>query len=526
MAKRRFLKATSIRLRDHDGGPFLHGLLLPPHYPIAGGHKPLHKVSLPSFAKSGSASNLGSLDSGSRQTVWHRLYLEASIPARCGIRVWLAASEEGGAPLDPAEWHEHRFGSQSAWEEPPAIAGVPYGAWCSYASELPHHPGLLHCPVEKDRAGLFTALVQRPGLAVRSLRGRYLWVRVELFGDGRATPGISALRAYGSRFSYADRYLPEFYRETVFAPEADVTAKATPADFLERFLGIFEGVLTPLEDRIADSWLLTDPRTAPHEALEWVGSWVGMSFDPVVPQDRWREMLERAPDLYRARGTLRGLQLALDLATDGGVSSGAIIVLENYRLKRTFATILGADLSDDKDPLLGGLAVSGNSYVGDTLILGDEQKKEFLSLFNAETLSQFSAAEQTQVDEFLERLSNRVTVLVHQEVNPQDLGVIRKVVELESPAHVDTKVLTASFPFLVAVASLVGVDTYLARKPVRGPVRLGYSGLGVRDYLVNPGSIDPRLYRTEQAASGKPLARFTVDPKVPFGQGFRLDAGD
>jgi hypothetical protein len=237
-------------------------------------------------------------------------------------------------------------------------------------------------------------------------------------------------------------------------------------------------------------------------------------------------MLEQAPDLYRARGTLRGLQLALDLATNGGVSSGAIVVLENYRLKRTFATILGADLADDKDPLLAGLAVSGNSYVGDTLILGDEQKKEFLSLFNAETLNQFSSAEQQEVDDFLERLSNRVTVLVHEEVQPQDLGVIRKVVDLESPAHVDTKVLKASFPFLVAVASLVGVDTYLARKPAPGPVRLGSSGLGVRDYLLNPGSIDPRLYRSQVVASGKPIARFTVELKIPFGESFRLDAGD
>ena len=147
------------------------------------------------------------------------------------------------------EWHEHRFGAVPA----PSSSAVPQGAWVPIASEIPFHPGLLGCARAQDRSGLFTALVQRAGFRVRTLRGRYLWAHVELFGTGRSTPEIAALRVYGSRFSYLNRYLPELYRETVFGDDADERGRSTGADFLERFLDNFEGVLTPLEDRVASS---------------------------------------------------------------------------------------------------------------------------------------------------------------------------------------------------------------------------------------------------------------------------------
>jgi len=172
------------------------------------------------------------------------------------------------------------------------------------------------------------------------------------------------------------------------------------------------------------------------------------------------------------------------------VNGGEIVVLENYRLRRTFATILGADLADENDPLLAGLTASGNSIVGDTLILGDEHEQEFLAVFA-------SGAEQTRsevsaVARLFDELAHRITVLVHNEVEPQDLGLIRRIVTLETPAHVQAQVLTARFPFMVAVASLVGVDTYLARGRTRAPAEVSVSAIGA-DFLVSSPSLDPRL---------------------------------
>ena len=479
-------------LRDHDGGPFVNGVTLPPHYPANSDTTPLHHLSLPAFATWGRAHSDTPLDSGSAQTVWHRLYLEASIPADCGVQVYLAASDDMESPANPADWHAHQFGERFTNDKP---SGLPRGAWVSSPSEIPFHPGLALCEREKDRVGLFTALIQRANRRVRTLRGRYLHVRLDLTGDERTSPEVWSLRAYGSRFSYLDHYLPELYRETLFGDDADKeilsTEPSTPPDFLERFLDNFESILTPLEDRIAGAYLLADPHTTPEEALEWLGSWIGLGFDTAYPEARRRQLLLNAPELFRRRGTLAGLTLALNVATGGAVDSGEIVILEDWRLRRTFATILGADLADEDDPLLAGLAVSGNSYVGDTLFLGDENKKEFLALFSADLPK--THTEEAIVQALFDGLAYRVTVLVHQEFEPQDMGLIRRVVELETPAHVIARVETASWPFLVGVASLVGVDTYLAEKPKPEPVRVGRSQIGLRDLIQCPASLDPRL---------------------------------
>ncbi|HEX4947619.1 MAG TPA: phage tail protein [Blastocatellia bacterium] len=517
-------------LRDFRPGPFAHTLSEPPHYPIQARSRttpdsaPLHHLSLPNYAHTGEATNSVRrvMDSGNPQTVWHRLYLEASIPANCGVKVFLAANDERVAPKNAEPWYEHRFGALFALTTEKTI---PRGAWVNAASELPYHPGLLSCPREKDRTGLFTVLIQRAGRQVRNLQGRFLHMRVELVSDGQATPEVAAVRAYGSRFSYVDRYLPELFRETAFGADANERAEvSTPSDFLERFLNNCEGLLTPLEDRIANAWLVTDPRTAPAEALEWLGSWIGVAFHAAYPAERRRLWLENAAEVFRQRGTLGGLRLALDLATGGAVTGGEIIVIENFRLRRTFATILGADLADEEDPLLAGLAISGNSFVGDTLFLGNEQQQEFLALFAA-NLS-VKATEAKAIQDFFDAFAHRVTVLVHQEFDPQNLGLIRRIVELEKPAHVEAQVLPTAWPLLVSVASLVGVDTYLANKPKPQAVRIGTTRLGRRDFVQSPASLDPRLERGRAPLAARPIARLKAPAEVEFGKSFRLDGSD
>lgn len=512
-------------LTDHTGGPFVHTLSDPPHYPTVDGSRGLYPISLPSFATQGEASNASLIDSGSSQTLWHRLYVEAEIPADCAVVITVAASDEAVPPASEEDWHPHCFGFATGRQ-----GRVPQGAWVSSASEVPFYPGLLSCPLVRDRAGLFTVLVQRANRAVTQIKGRYLWVRVALSGNGRATPEVAAVRAYASRFSYRDRYLPELYRETRFGDDAEAVLEsgrpATPSDFLERFLDNVEGVLTPIEDRIASAYLLTDPRTTPNEALEWLGSWIGVSFDPAYPEDRRRQLIATAPELYRKRGTLEGLTMALDVVTGGAVTSGEIVVLEDYRLRRTMGTILGGDFADEEDPLLGGLVVSGNSVVGDSLFLGQEERREFLALFSDEL--DLATGEERAVEAFLDRLAFRVTVMVHQEVDPQDLGLIKRVVSLESPAHVVVRVVTASEPFLVGAASLVGVDTYLGPTAPICPVRVGRSRLGRRDVLVHSPSLDPRLDTVAQAvpppAPQPPVADAGIDQTVGFGRSFQLDA--
>lgn len=521
-------------LHEHTGAPFLHGLDLPPRYPTTDERHsaPLFQLSLPAYATSGvAASGPRFIDSGSALTTWHRLYLEAAVPANCAVKVYVCATNIERAPEFPDEqaWFEHHFGDTTAQSLAP---GVPRGAWVSRPSELPFHNGLLGCTAEPGRAGLFTVLVQRSDRPVKSLRGRYLHVRIVLMGDGRSTPEVAALRAYGSRFSYVEQYLPALYHETLYGAEADALLapeairRSTPADFLERFLDNFEGVLTPLEDRIAASYLLTDARATPDEAIEWLGSWIGLSFDQAFPSEHRRRLLRSAPRLYKRRGTLEGLRQALDIATDGGCARGRVIVLEDFRMRRTFATILGADLAEEDDPLLGGIVVSGNSVVGDTLLLGEETRREFLALFGPQIGD--GEAEQPWTHELFERFAYQATVFVHDEIEAQDLGLIQRIVDLETPAHVLTRVVTASYPFMVSLASLVGLDTYLTQPAMPGRVRLDGSQVGVRDLLLRAPALDPRLEGAylepkPDTRVGAPIADAGDDLSVSSGRSFLLD---
>jgi phage tail-like protein len=266
--------------------------------------------------------------------------------------------------------------------------------------------------------------------------------------------------------------------------------KATPSDFLSRMVANFEGVLTTLEDRVASAHVLTHPTTVSEPQLDWLATWVGVTFDAALPADRRRAWLREAPRLARWHGTRRGLSFALDVASGGGVSGGEIVVIEDFRLRRLLATLLGVDLVDEDDPLLPGLGRSGNSIVGDTLFLADQQQAELMALFRDD---QAADAENDAVLAFYGRLAHRATVFVHQEVEPQDLALIRRIAELEAPAHVDVRVVTATKPLLVGVASLVAVDTYLAPPARPQPVRVQSSVLGMGDLVRQSPALDLRV---------------------------------
>ena len=441
-------------------------------------------------------------------------------------------------------------------------------------------------------------LVQNSRQRVRSLSGRYLWLRLVLHGDGRVGPEIAALRAWGSRFSYADQYLPRLYRESLFGDEASAPGErlggieralaplldaagppnaslrarlallsvevgeqallrveqagqawllrdgttawrlvrepaaigvyrpqATPADFNARLLANFESVLTPLEDRVAAAHLFSNPASVPEPQLDWLASWIGVAFDAALPAACRRDWLRAAPDLARRHGSRDGLRLALDIATGGAVRSGAVVVVEDFRLRRILATLLGVDLVDENDPLLPGLQVSGNSVVGDTLFVGDAPRAELLALFaDAATTD----AEDDTVRAFDARLAHRATVLVHQALAPQDLALIRRIARLEAPAHVLLRVLPATWPLLVGVSSLVGVDTFLAPPRVPRQVEMQRSVLGGGDVLQVQPLLDPRLSGLPSAALApvEPLADAGVDRSWASTAPLVLDASD
>jgi phage tail-like protein len=497
-------------------GPFVHGFDQPPNYANNAGASPvmlpLLPLSLNAFSATGTATNQRTLDTGAAQTTWHRLFLEAILPPHTGVIVWLAAADSLSALRDPGvKWFPHFAGEVDTSTLP---SQTPRAQWLSTPSEIAFAaPRLGETPV-RDQRGLFMVLVLRADSVVRSLRGRYLAVKLDLFGDRRSTPQIAALRVYASRFSYVDNYLPELYRETIFGQDGDQKGSSTGPDFFERFVDLFENQFTRIEDRVANSYLVTRPESAPEAGLDWLGGWIGIRPGN-YPPGRRRARLKETPKLYLERGTAKGLTHALDVATNGLCTRGAVIVIEDFRLRHTFATILGADLSISNDPLLPGYSGSSNSFVGDTLFLGDPHNKEFLALFANDILS---AAEQDQVDQFYDQLAHRLTVFVHDQVETVDLGLIATIVGQEKPAHVASNILRATQGFMIGLASLLGVNTYLGPSKQEGVVTVGSSQIGRYDVITHLPSLDPRLENDpEYTEHPLPVARLTGPPVIVEG---------
>jgi phage tail-like protein len=508
-----------------DVGPFAHGSDLPPYYTASNQLLPLLPLSLNSFSDTGATGpgNPAIFDSGTSQTVWHRMFVEAVIPPRCGALIWLAASDTRSDLTSPATiWYPHAFGTADTSSiSSQSLPDLPHAVWQTFASEVAFAQALLQEEPVPNRQGLFMVLVQRMGTAVRSMRGRYLGVRVQLNGDQRNTPEIAALRVYAPRFSYVDHYLPEIYREDTFGPEADQPGPSTRPDFFERFVDLFEDQMTRMEDRVANAYLLTRPESSPDDSLDWLGGWIGIDPDS-YPPDRRRDRLLNTPDLYRQRGTAKGITLALDIATQGMCSRGAIIVIEDFRLRHIFATILGADLSIKDDPLLPGYSGSSNSMVGDTLFLGDPRVQAELQALFAKNLNIPGSQQAAQA--LYDQLAHRLTIFVHDQVEKVDLMLVQRIVEAEKPAHVMATLQRATQPFMIGLASLVGVNTYLGKDPPRGTATVDTSRIGRYDVVTHLPSLDPRLENGLSAAEwGQPVARLSGPTHIMENDTIQLD---
>ncbi len=96
------------------------------------------------------------------------------------------------------------------------------------------------------------------------------------------------------------RFLPQLYREV---------------DFVGRLLHIFEQALEPSVWALEGMWAYLDPNTAPVALLPFLSHWVGWQMPDYLDLPTQRRLIRQAVELYRWRGTRRGLRLYLHLFT-------------------------------------------------------------------------------------------------------------------------------------------------------------------------------------------------------------------
>lgn len=96
-------------------------------------------------------------------------------------------------------------------------------------------------------------------------------------------------------------FLPALYREV---------------DFIGRFLKIFEQAFEPAVQSLDVLWAHLDPLTAPQGLLPFLAHWVAWPVDPRWTVQKQRRLIRQAMEIYRWRGTRRGLRYYLHLYTD------------------------------------------------------------------------------------------------------------------------------------------------------------------------------------------------------------------
>jgi phage tail-like protein len=115
---------------------------------------------------------------------------------------------------------------------------------------------------------------------------------IQLSAGAKETPPVASGRAY------LRAGLPAVYQES---------------DFGMRFIGGLEELLDPIVAVLDALPAHFDPDHAPRDVLSLLAAWLGVDLDESQDLRHQREMVRQSAELGRRRGTVHGLELALQL---------------------------------------------------------------------------------------------------------------------------------------------------------------------------------------------------------------------
>lgn len=135
-------------------------------------------------------------------------------------------------------------------------------------------------------------------------------------------------------------FLPALYREV---------------DFIGRLLKIFEQAFEPAVQTLDVFWAYLDPLTAPEALLPFLAYWVGWPSDVPWSLQQQRRLIRHAMEIYRWRGTRKGLRLYLHLYTGLPLDEERPEAEKSIRIQEVFSegfVLAGARLG--QEAILGG----------------------------------------------------------------------------------------------------------------------------------------------------------------------------
>ncbi|MEA5419062.1 phage tail protein [Spirulina sp. CCNP1310] len=162
----------------------------------------------------------------------------------------------------------------------------------------------------------------------------YFQIAADFFEAPQGRPGGQPLQLdYRGQFtvSYSTTTTTQTYEQTaefelLVRPRSlylnFVPSLYRDVDFVGRFLKIFEQAFEPNVQMLNSLWAYLDPRTAPDALLPFLAHWVGWPLTSSLSLARQRRLIAGALQLYRWRGTKRGLRYAIHLFTDLPLEEG------------------------------------------------------------------------------------------------------------------------------------------------------------------------------------------------------------
>lgn len=399
----------------------------------------------PQFAKQGTYLS-AELDSSLYKCQWHRVVIRGQIPTGTSIKVMTYSGETP----QPKEY----------------IQTLPDDVWTTNQIARQLEDGVFDCLITSDE-------------------GRFLWLQLRLKGNGAATPVIESIKIEFPRISLR-RYLPAVFGED-----------AAGANFTDRFLSIFDTTFRSIEKVIDTEARFFDPLSAPakgvggsRDFLSFIASWIGLTLDRHLSEEKRRQLVRRAASLYSLRGTTEGLRRQLlfflgmepeanccpgdkPLKTCTPPPSNCVVpektpckwtppplILEHFQLRRWL--FLGQGRLGDQ-AVLWGRRIVNRSQLDETAEVGQTQllttQDPFRDPFHvyAHKFSAFVPACFGKSDSLRRGLEN--------------------LINAERPAHTQHQLIFVEPRFRIGFQSMIGLDSVVGRYPSEG-ITLNQTSLG------------------------------------------------
>lgn len=359
------------------------------------------------------------LDSQRYNCQWHRLEFTLSqLPSGARVVLRTYADNEQRRIEDVVQIPDH------LWESHTVLVG---------SAQASYQPSCQSSACESDTL-------------VKSGPGQYMWVRIDLSGDGYSSPQVTQLRAHYPRASYL-QYLP-----AVFANDDEARI------FAEGFLALFQTEWEAIEQHAQEFARYLDPAAVPDSGwADYLAQWLALPMEGRWTLQQKRNLLKAAPECYEARGTQASLKRYLQayienitgLDSDG--QRGFPAIIEAYRKRNYLIFNAQNPARIDRQQTLWSPSIVGRLQL-------DVQAK-------ADEVRLVSSGD-PELDVFQSH-AHRFQVFVPSSWlgSKDDERCLRRAIEAEKPAHSAYDLCLVEPRLRVGVQSTVGIDTIIGAIP-------------------------------------------------------------